>query len=104
MSKLTHPLFGDIDPAAGDRWVAKMDYAGHPLKIALSSEGSAVFAADFERVMRLAGDLATLDGVGRRALGAEGNQGEHPEGVALYLSHHLDVLGEAELAQTASVG
>jgi hypothetical protein len=99
MSRLTHPLFGDIDLAAGDYWAAEIEYAGHPVKIDLNIEGGAINAADFERVMHLAGDLATLDGLGRGALRADYDQGEHPEGVALYHTHHLDVLDEAELAK-----
>jgi hypothetical protein len=99
MSKLTHPLFGDIDLAAGDYWAAKSEHAGHPLKIDLNIEGGAVDAGDLERVMRLAGDLGTLDGVGRGALRADYDQGQHPEGVALYLTHHLDELDEVELAE-----
>jgi hypothetical protein len=68
VSRITYPLFGDVDPRVSQYWEVTVTFAGRPVTIDLNIDDADIAKAQVQRVSELAEDLASLDRIARAAL------------------------------------
>ena|SRR5215831_1375716 len=93
MGKLSHPLFGVVDPGDSS-WRTTVRYAQRSVDVDLEMDPGAVTETQLNRTIGLIDDLAALDRQARTALA------ENDEQMEMYRRHHLEQL-DAQTGDTA---
>jgi hypothetical protein len=102
---MTHPVLGavEVDDTVGPSWRAGVELAGHPVELTYDPGDEPLDEGQVEALAAVAERLADLDRSAREAMLAAYVEDIEIEGAGSYLLHHVEELGEDQVAAALGI-